>query len=160
MDKEKRAFKGVFVPANIWLNEEIKPSEKMLLTEIDSLDTQNECFANNDHFTSFLNVSKGRVSQMISHLKRLGFINVKLVYKKNSKQIEKRIITINKQRFYGDTHLENDDTPLENYSTPLENAQDNISSNKSINKKTPRPKHKKRVYDKDSDYYKLSEFLS
>ena len=159
MDKEKRAFKGVFVPANIWLNEEIKPSEKMLLTEIDSLDTQNECFANNDHFTSFLNVSKGRVSQMISHLKRLGFINVKLVYKKNSKQIEKRIITINKQRFYGDTHLENDDTPLENYSTPLENAQDNISSNKSINKKTPRPKHKKRVYDKDSDYYKLSEFF-
>ena len=26
-------------------------------------------------------------------------------------------------------------------------------------KKTPRPKHKKRVYDKDSDYYKLSEFF-
>ena len=25
--------------------------------------------------------------------------------------------------------------------------------------KTPRPKHKKRVYDKDSDYYKLSEFF-
>ena len=28
-----------------------------------------------------------------------------------------------------------------------------------INKKTPRHKHKKRVYDKDSDYYKLSEFF-
>ena len=26
-------------------------------------------------------------------------------------------------------------------------------------KKVPRPKHKKRVYDKDSDYYKLSEFF-
>lgn len=34
-----------------------------------------------------------------------------------------------------------------------------LPENTSINKKTLRQKHKNRVYDKDSDYYKLSEFF-
>ena len=159
MGKERRAFQGVFMPRCIWLNNELKPSEKMLLTEINSLDTQKECFASNDHFTTFLNVSKGRVSQMISHLKDLKYINVKLIYKPHSKEIDKRVITVNQQKFYGITPLGNEHTPLADYLPPLGNAQDNISINKSINKKTLRQKHKKRVYDKDSDYYKLSEFF-
>ena len=159
MDKERRAFQGVFMPRCIWLNNELKPSEKMLLTEINSLDTQKECFASNDHFTTFLNVSKGRVSQMISHLKDLKYINVKLIYKPHSKEIDKRVITVNQQKFYGITPLGNEHTPLADYLPPLGNEQDNISINKSINKKTLRQKHKKRVYDKDSDYYKLSEFF-
>ena len=134
MDKERRAFQGVFMPRCIWLNNELKPSEKMLLTEINSLDTQKECFASNDHFTTFLNVSKGRVSQMISHLRNLGYINVRITYKQDSKQIDKRVITVNQQKFYGTTPLEKGDTPLADYLPPLGNAQDNISFNKSINK--------------------------
>ena len=132
MGKERRAFQGVFMPRCIWLNNELKPSEKMLLTEINSLDTQKECFASNDHFTTFLNVSKGRVSQMISHLKDLKYINVKLIYKPHSKEIDKRVITVNQQKFYGITHLGNEHTPLADYLPPLGNAQDNISINKSM----------------------------
>lgn len=159
MDKERRAFQGVFMPRCIWLNNELKPSEKMLLTEINSLDTQKECFASNDHFTTFLNVSKGRVSQMISHLKDLKYINVRLIYKPRSKEIDKRVITVNQQKFYGITPLGNDHTPLANYLPPLGNAQDNISINRSINKTiadseksaSASPKISKNQLDEDFD---------
>lgn len=89
----ERDFKGVWIPKEIWLNEELGWTEKLLLVEIDSLQKNGECFATNEYFANFLGLSKDRISKLISNLKNMGYIEVKLIYKPNTKQIEKRIIT-------------------------------------------------------------------
>lgn len=87
-----RDFKGVWIPKEIYLAEDLCLTEKILLVEIDSLDNENGCFATNEHFSKFLGVSKDRVSKMISNLARKGLVSVELIYKSGSKQIEKRIL--------------------------------------------------------------------
>ncbi|MBS3668007.1 hypothetical protein [Vreelandella boliviensis] len=42
---EERAFRGVWIPAEIWLNRELSLQEKVMLIEIDSLQHQQKgCF--------------------------------------------------------------------------------------------------------------------
>lgn len=97
----ERDFKGVWVPREVWLNGELGWTEKMLLVEIESLDNENGCFASNEHFATFFGLSKNRISKMVSTLKEKGYITVKMVYKEGSKQIDKRIIRVDKSMFYG-----------------------------------------------------------
>jgi len=92
-DNQTRDFKGVWIPKEIWLSEELNLQEKCLLVEIDSLSSLGQCFATNEHFAKFLGLSKDRISKMISGLKLKNFVEVILIYKKGSKEIEKRIIT-------------------------------------------------------------------
>jgi hypothetical protein len=89
----KRDFKGVWIPKKVWLAEDLNWTEKMLLVEIDSLSTNRECYASNDYFAKFFKLSKHTISLVVSSLKEKGYIDVKMVYKPGSKQIEKRVLT-------------------------------------------------------------------
>ncbi len=89
-----RAFKGVWIPKEIWENKELSWMEKLFLTEINSLDNDNGCFASNNYFASFFDLSKGRCSQIIKSLEEKKYINIKYTYKKNTNEIEKRIIKV------------------------------------------------------------------
>ena len=90
----ERDFKGIWIPKEIWLDSNLTWSEKMLLVEIDSLATlEKGCFATNEYLSDFFNLSKDRISKLISSLKLKGYIEVKLIYKKDTKQILKREIT-------------------------------------------------------------------
>ena len=90
----KREFKGMWIPRDIWLNNDLSWTEKLLLVEIDSLSSlEKGCFATNEYFAEFFSLSKDRMSKLITSLKNKGYIEVKMQYKKDSKQIEKRIIT-------------------------------------------------------------------
>ena len=125
-----RDFKGVWVPKEIWLDKELGWTEKMLLVEIDSLSNLGECFATNEYFGEFFNLSKDRISKVISSLIKKHYIESKLTYKKSTKQIEKRVITT---IGYMSKHLggigEN------NYRGIGENNEDNNTSlNKTTNK--------------------------
>jgi hypothetical protein len=64
----------------------------LLYAEIDSFSRYGECFASNDHFAKYLKVSKDRISKLLTNLRRKGYINIELIYKKGTKEIEKRII--------------------------------------------------------------------
>jgi hypothetical protein len=73
--KENRDFKGVWIPKEIWLNTNLSIIEKVLLVEIDSLDNSDRgCFASNEYLASFVQLSEGRVANIISDLKKRGFI--------------------------------------------------------------------------------------
>ena len=72
--QKDRNFLGVWVPKNVYLNKQLSWSEKILLVEIESLDNENGCFASNDYFADFLDVTKTTVSVAISKLKKLGFV--------------------------------------------------------------------------------------
>jgi len=120
----QRAFKGVWIPKEIWLNKNLSLVEKVLLVEIDSLDNGDGCWASNGYFAEFFGLSKNRISILISSLEKKGFITTEIKYKKGSRQIEKRII---KNRYaYLRKHkggiCENEYTPI------CENAKDNNTS--------------------------------
>lgn len=72
----KRDFKGVWIPKHIWLNADLSAIEKILLAEIDSLDNDpgRGCFASNEYFGKFIGVSEGRAANIISDLKKRGFL--------------------------------------------------------------------------------------
>ena len=76
-----RDFKGVWIPRHIWCDTTLNWTHKLLLVEIDSLDTLDHCFASNKYFAEFLGLSKSRVSEVISDLEKLGYIKVLLKYK-------------------------------------------------------------------------------
>lgn len=94
-----RDFKGVWIPKEIWLNKELNWVEKVLLVEIDSLDNDEGCFATNSYFAEFFDLSKDRISKLISSLKTKGYIEVELIYKPNSKQVDKRVIKVDYKLF-------------------------------------------------------------
>ena len=125
----ERAFKGVWIPKEIWLSKELTLTEKVFLTEIESLDNSDGCFASNEHFATFFNLSKNRCSEIVKSLEKKGYVDIKYIYKENSKEILKRIIRIkNRTICYKSTPSENRLTPSENRLTPSENCEENNTS--------------------------------
>lgn len=89
-EKPKRQFRGVWIPAELWLDKSLTITEKCFLVEINSLNGKNGCFASNNHFAEFFKLSKNRCSEIINSLEKKGYIKIKLI--KKGKQIKKRII--------------------------------------------------------------------
>lgn len=99
--EQKREFKGVWIPAEIWLNEELNIQERILLAEIDSFEGSLGCFASNSYLGKIVRLSPSRVSGIISKLIKLGYVKSKLIYKAHSNEVEKRILKIDKIKIYG-----------------------------------------------------------
>lgn len=74
MNSNNRDFKGIWIPKDLYLNEKLNWTEKILLIEIDSLDNKKGCYASNEYFAKFVNKSKRYVSKSISKLKKLGYV--------------------------------------------------------------------------------------
>ena len=72
----ERDFKGVWIPRDIWLSKELTMVEKGILTEISSLDNEEHCYATNEYFADFCQVSVSTVTRAIKKLIDLGYIEV------------------------------------------------------------------------------------
>lgn len=88
----ERNFKGVWIPSSIWLDKDLTLQEKAFLTEIDSLDNNEGCFATNSYFSDFFVLSKNRCSEVIKSLEIKE--KIKIIYIRNNKCIQKRIIKL------------------------------------------------------------------
>lgn len=71
---ESRDFKGVWIPRNVWLSNELTLQEKVILVEIDSLDNKDGCFASNEYFSEFFGLSVRQIQRCISSLEKSGYI--------------------------------------------------------------------------------------
>lgn len=128
MEEQKRAFKGIWIPAEIWLSKELTLIEKVMLVEIDSLDNDDGCYANNRYFAEFFNLSKSRISQIIKSLETKGLIEIKYEY--TDKNFSRRTIKTNQTLF----NLLN--TPIKYSKAPyLENAKHNNTFNNNTSNK-------------------------
>lgn len=74
---ENREFKGVWIPREVWLDDRLNALDKVILTEIDSLDSSERgCFASNKHIAEFCQCSETKVSTAISKLIKLNYLYV------------------------------------------------------------------------------------
>ena len=89
-----RDFKGIWIPKDIWLTENLTLQEKVFLAEIDSLDNKDGCFAGNQHFAELFGLSKTRVSLVIKSLVDKEMITSLIIYKEGTKQILKRVLKV------------------------------------------------------------------
>jgi hypothetical protein len=76
MEKAPRDFKGVWIPKEIWLSDQLSLMEKVLFVEIHSLDNERGCYASNRHFAKFFGVSERQIRTYVGSLKEKGFITV------------------------------------------------------------------------------------
>lgn len=75
--EQERDFKGVWIPKTVWLDRRLSALDKMILTEIDSLASEERgCFASNAYIADFCQCSEAKVTKSISLLIKLGYLYV------------------------------------------------------------------------------------
>ncbi len=84
--RQERDFKGVWIPREVWLSDELSLMEKVLFVEIHSLDNERGCFASNAYFAEFFRISDRQIRNVIGSLKSKGFVTV-TVRNKNERTI-------------------------------------------------------------------------
>ena len=128
-------LKGLWIPAEILLNEKLSDKEKIILAIILYLSEETKsCFASNKYIASIVNVTANRVSKIISSLKDKEYIKVKLKYKTDSKEIEQRQIT----------------PIVQNINRYNSKSQEDIETNNYLNSQ----KQQYPIYNKDKDIRK------
>ena len=158
-----RDFRGIWIPKEIWLSKDLSTNEKILLAEIDSLGGSSDgCFASNQYFADFFDLSKDRISRLVSGLKNKGYITVELIYKEGTCEVDKRIIKLNPYSYFYQgvqNHQggigENTKDITNNYN--INNNKNNIYTDKKKTTKEPRHKYGefKNVLLSDKDLEKL-----
>lgn len=92
---EEPTYYGI-LPGNVRYDKRLKPMEKIMYTEITCLSNKyGYCFANNKYFANLYEVSKETVSRWVSNLVKCGHVSRLVKYKDNSKEVDKRYLTIN-----------------------------------------------------------------
>lgn len=86
----ENSFKGIWIPKDIWLCDELTPIQMLVLMQIHSLDGKFGCKASNEHIAEFFGVHKDTISEHIQNLKKKNFIIIG--YKDNNPSLGERII--------------------------------------------------------------------
>ena len=87
-----RDFKGVWIPRDVWVDRELGWVEKLFFVEIDSLDNEDGCYASNNYFANFFNITPQRASQIINSLVEKGKISRQLIMEGD--RVKKRILRV------------------------------------------------------------------
>ena len=83
------------IPAKVRYAKELTPNAKLLYAEITALAQKDGfCWASNKYFSELYNVSTVTISRWISSLVDNSFIIRKIVYKKGTKEIDKRYLQL------------------------------------------------------------------
>lgn len=175
-NNDDRKFKGIWIPSEIWLNKDLHQLEKILLSEIISLDKGPGCRASNKYFADFLQTTDKTVSRYINNLKKLKLID-EISFdgrKRYLKSCPEKIFTwtncLGSIDNLSRQHRQNVIGCLDNNGSDIDNTIDNIKDILKNNKKKFLSELKKlglceiktkkdKKYNEDSIQYKLAEFL-
>lgn len=150
-------FKGIWIPKEILCNKNLGQTEKLLISSAFTLDKGKGCFATNGYFSELIGISKDRVSKVLNKLIKSDYITSEIIYKTDTKEVEKRILSINFHKcptgICGQVS-----------SSPGQNAEEREHSVKSTNKsrifrQTEERNTEKQRFDEKSNPYLLAEYL-
>lgn len=134
---EDNAIRGYYavIPATVRYDASIPANAKLLYGEITALcNERGYCWATNAYFAELYSVSKKTVSLWISALQEQGYIQTKLVYKENSKEVEGRHITITEGRIKNvGTALRTDGSEQKTPDPPAKNVTGNKQTSNTTN---------------------------
>ena len=81
------------IPAEVRYDKKLKDKAKLLYGEISALCNEYcYCWATNGYFAELYGVSKETISRLLSDLKNQGYIEIKIEYDNQTKQIKRRLI--------------------------------------------------------------------
>ena len=120
------------IPADVRYDDMICANAKLLYGEITALcNKEGYCWAKNSYFAEIYKTTKKTISRWINSLKDRGYIEVSLIRKETSKEIDKRMISISNRYPMDkikDTYGQKSQYPMD------KNVQDNnININNTIN---------------------------
>lgn len=138
MAEQERAFKGIWIPAEVWLDQNLTLAEKAIFADIDSYcNRYQECYLGNKHFAKLLGITENRISRLISSLVEKGYVTRKIKYKEDGKTIDKRLL----KTTMGYCYLQQGGIVENNNRGIVENNKENINienTNINIGDKAPR----------------------
>lgn len=78
INEQQRDFEGIWIPKNVYLDDRLNALDKIILVEINSLDTSEElgCYASNEYLAKFCQCTETKISTSIKKLIDLGYIKV------------------------------------------------------------------------------------
>lgn len=126
--------------ANVRYSKLINANEKLLFAEITALSNSTGiCWASNNYFANLFDMTPQAISKWIRNLEKNHFIKCNYVYRKGSKEIEKReIVCINHSLDGINTGFKGINNSLEGYQHTIKdnNTSINNKSNSRVNKFT------------------------
>lgn len=148
---ENRDFKGVWIPRQVWLDTRLNALEKVILTEIDSLDQgEKGCYASNEHLAEFCQCSKRKVSEAISKLIKCGYIYVQN-FDGRKRELKSRLSNFERQT---SKKCEADKQNLLQSNTINNTINNTVKKERKI-----KPKKQKKTYDEQIKEYTQNEEL-
>ena len=94
MEEQQRSYYAI-IPANVRYDKDLAPNAKLLYGEITALcNEKGYCWASNQYFAELYGVSVLSVKRWVNTLVTKGYVYRTLTYKPNSKEVDKRILSI------------------------------------------------------------------
>lgn len=145
---ENRDFKGVWIPKKVWLDTRLNALDKVILTEIDSLDNgEKGCYASNEHLAEFCQCSKTKVSTAIKKLIDCGYIYVQN-FDGRKRELKSRLSNFERQ------NIKKCKADIQNLK---ESNTDNNTNNNTVSKKVRKTSPKS--YDEQIEEYTQNDDL-
>ncbi len=93
-------LKGLWIPIEILTDKNLSDKEKHIYSLIIFLSQEKQyCFCTNKTISELLNISVTQVSKLVNSLKDKGYINIEMVYKENSKEVDMRKLIPIEEKF-------------------------------------------------------------
>jgi len=94
MEEQQRSYYAI-IPANVRYDKDLAPNAKLLYGEIAALcNEKGYCWASNQYFAELYGVSVLSIKRWVNLLVTKGYVYRTLTYKPNSKEVDKRILSI------------------------------------------------------------------
>ncbi|WP_347980867.1 helix-turn-helix domain-containing protein [Limosilactobacillus allomucosae] len=88
--------KGFLIPAKYWKDADLSLSEKVMITEIERLASEDGCLESNKYFAKFIGLSRSRVSEIINKLSLKGYLETQYFTDQDG-QNRRRIYIVSKR---------------------------------------------------------------
>lgn len=94
MEEQQKSYYAI-IPANVRYDKDLASNAKLLYGEITALcNEKGYCWASNQYFAELYGVSVLSVKRWVNSLVTKGYVYRTLTYKPNSKEVDKRILSI------------------------------------------------------------------